>query len=133
MHAFLREAVHHARGHESRCVGTFRAVAGRLPLFRYGGEGRNPDREIFRRQDLPFAKLFRGFGEAGNGKDSAGVHTVENDSRSQRTDARPGGNHQADCRIIGFPTPTAFRPVFQTTRGLYSEGIQEQDGGFLKA
>ena len=34
-----------------------------------------------------FAQLFRGFGEAGNGEDGAGIHTAKDDCRSQRADA----------------------------------------------
>ena len=97
LHAFLREAVHYARGHESRCVGSFRAASGRLSLFGDGSEGRHPDCKVFRRQDLSFAQLFRGFGETGNGQDGAGVHTIEDDYRSQRADARFGRYNQTDC------------------------------------
>lgn len=125
LYALLRTSVHHPRGYESRCVGAFRAVAGRLPLFGYGGEGRNPDREIFRRQDLPFAQLLRGFGKVGNRKDSARIYPTEDDCRSQRADARPGGNNQTDCRIVGIPASAAFCPLLQTSGRVYTERVQE--------
>ena len=59
LHAFLRTPVRDARRPEPRCAGPFRTTAGRLPLGGRRREGGTAVGALFRRQDMPFAQLFR--------------------------------------------------------------------------
>ena len=81
------------------------------------------DSEVFRRQDMSFAKLFRRPGEAGDGQDGPGVYPAQDDKSRQERVAESGPKHQADCRAAWFPAPAAFHQVFQEPDRQHSEGI----------
>lgn len=57
-----------ARRPEPRCAGPFRTTAGRLPLGGRRREGGTAVGALFRRQDMPFAQLFRRSGQKGDRK-----------------------------------------------------------------